>query len=233
MKKHIPNLLTCANLSCGFLGILVAFRVGFEWILIASILTFIASVFDFLDGLSARLLNRFSEFGKQLDSLADMVTFGVLPGVIIYRLFQNSNFDGLPVELSYISILLPVFSALRLAKFNLESNTTLGFVGLPTPASAILISSLPFIIKYDHYGIGQFLLNPIVLSIVVLVVCFLMISSISMFNLKMTSLKLTENKVRYLFLFCSALLLLFFHFAGIPFVITLYVLISIFIKETP
>ena len=221
------------NLSCGVLGIIFAFKGGFDWVVFAAFLTFVASIFDFLDGFTARLFNQFSKFGKELDSLADMVTFGVLPSVIVYQLFENCNIEGFPDACKYICILLPIFSALRLAKFNLDENANLGFVGLPTPASAILISSFPFIIKYDKYGIGDFLLNPSLLVILVVLISFLMVSSISMFNLKMTSLKLKENKVRYSFLFCAALLLIFFHFAGIPFVITLYVLISMFIKETP
>ncbi|HQS50964.1 MAG TPA: CDP-diacylglycerol--serine O-phosphatidyltransferase, partial [Daejeonella sp.] len=144
MKKHIPNSVTCLNLFSGCLGIVFAFQGNLIW---ASYAIVIAAVFDFFDGMLARLLKAYSDIGKELDSLADMVSFGVLPSVIIYQLFALSpQIDFGADWLSFSAFIIAVFSALRLAKFNIDTRQSENFIGLPTPANALLIASFPLII---------------------------------------------------------------------------------------
>src|ERR1700740_2323055 len=144
MKKHLPNAITCANLFSGCIGIVFCFK---ENLIYAAYAIFLAAIFDFFDGLASRVLQSFSGIGKDLDSLADMVSFGVLPSVIIYELFlQAPQIEHVSTYLNYIAFLIPVFSALRLAKFNIDERQTEIFIGLPTPANAILIASLPLIL---------------------------------------------------------------------------------------
>ncbi|OZA56958.1 MAG: CDP-diacylglycerol--serine O-phosphatidyltransferase, partial [Sphingobacteriales bacterium 39-40-5] len=141
MKKHIPNSVTCLNLFSGCLGIVFAFQGNLIW---ASYAIVIAAVFDFFDGMLARLLKAYSDIGKELDSLADMVSFGVLPSVIIYQLFALSpQIDFGADWLSFSAFIIAVFSALRLAKFNIDTRQSENFIGLPTPANALLIASFP------------------------------------------------------------------------------------------
>jgi CDP-diacylglycerol--serine O-phosphatidyltransferase len=230
IKKHIPNTITCGNLVCGCLAIVSAF----EGNLVASTyLVGIAAVLDFFDGFTARLLKVHSEIGKQLDSLADMVTFGVVPGVIVYHLFQSSllmqgdNHMGL---IAYSAFLIPVFSALRLAKFNIDTRQSDSFIGVPTPANAILICSLP-LIKFFQPTVGGFNIVPIIESPVFLVslsivMSYLMVAELPLFALKFKNFGWADNKIRYSFLIVSLLLLFAFQFIAIPFIIFLYIIIS-------
>src|SRR5687767_11262435 len=168
IKKSIPNFITCLNLLCGCIGIVFAFEGNLIW---SAYMVGIAAVLDFLDGFAARMLKVYSDMGKQLDSLADMVTFGMLPGVVMYHLIYFSLENGsvsldlsdsrLPGQhltvnpytayLPYFAFLIPVFSAIRLARFNLDSRQSDSFIGLPTPANAIFIVSLWFIIRDGNH----------------------------------------------------------------------------------
>lgn len=225
MKKHIPNSVTCLNLFSGCLGIVFAFQGNLIW---AAYAILIAALFDFLDGMLARLLKAYSDIGKELDSLADMVSFGVLPSVIIYQLFLLGPHEpGIPMWLNYSAFLLTVFSALRLAKFNIDTRQSESFIGLPTPANALLIASFPFILENNSDTfLGEYLLNPWFLAVFSLGMGLLLVSEIPLISLKFKSLKVSENLLRYILIFSSLILLLIFKFAAVPIIIILYFFIS-------
>ena len=234
IKKNIPNAITCMNLLCGCIGIIFALR-GEGNILYSSALIGLAAIFDFFDGFAARLLKVHSEIGKQLDSLADMVSFGVLPGIIMYQLiaeaFKERHQDSM--HLQYIGLIIIVFSAIRLAKFNIDTRQSESFIGVPTPANSILIASFPFIIVTEFFGSHHFvlientLLNPYFLIGVTLLMSYLLVAEIPLFALKFKNFGWTDNKIRYSFLGISVVLLVAFQFVAIPFVIILYVVLSL------
>lgn len=222
LKKNIPNILTSCNLICGCIGISLAF--GGELMLAASMI-WIAAIFDFLDGFSARLLKVHSEIGKQLDSLADMVTFGVLPSCILLMLVRPvASHPYLP----YIVFIVAVFSAVRLAKFNIDTNQTNSFIGLPTPANAILISSLPFIISEYSFITENIEVIIIVMS---LLLAWLLVAPIEMMALKFKDYSWKVNKIKYMFLILSIILITSLQISSIPLIIMSYVLISLIGSE--
>jgi CDP-diacylglycerol--serine O-phosphatidyltransferase len=224
MKKHIPNAVTCLNLFSGCLGIVFAFNGELH---LATYAILIAAMLDFLDGMLARWLNAYSELGKQLDSLADMVSFGVLPSVIIYQIFLLSP-QTAPYSswLNYSAFLIAVFSGLRLAKFNIDTRQSENFIGLPTPANSLLIASFPIMIQKNNSFFMNYIMNPYFLFIFSLGMGLLLVSEIPLISLKFKSLKLTENLLRYTLIGSSLILLLIFQFAAIPIIIGLYFLIS-------
>lgn len=220
MKKHIPNAVTCLNLFCGCLGIVFAFQGKLEW---ASYSILIAAIFDFLDGMLARLLKAYSDIGKDLDSLADMVSFGVLPSVIVYQFFiQSSSTNS---WMNFSAFLIAIFSALRLSKFNNDSRQSENFIGLPTPANAILIASLPFIAAQQSF-ISSYLENHIFLALFSLGMGLLLVSEIHLMSLKFSSMDLRKNANRYILVFSSLILLVIFKFAAIPLILILYFILS-------
>ncbi len=244
-KKHIPNAITCGNLLCGCLAIVQAFEGELVY---AAYLVGMAAVFDFFDGFAARMLRVTSPIGKDLDSLADMVTFGVVPGVVMHKLigisfFNNMfspNTDGPPAlrytpellqwqELvSYIPFIIIIFSALRLAKFNNDTRQTSSFIGLPTPANAILICSFPLIVNYGDSALANDVIgNPYFLVITSIVLSYFLIAEIPLFALKFRTFSWVGNRTRYIFLMLCVVLLILFRFTGIPLIILLYVLMSI------
>ena len=226
IRKNIPNALTCANLFCGCVGIAFAFKGGLDY---AAYTIFISAIFDFLDGFAARLLNAYSIIGKELDSLADVVSFGVLPGAIIYGLFlQTGKTEVINVWLNYVAFLVPVFSALRLAKFNTDERQVDYFIGLPTPANAILIASFPIIINSQGQFYRQYLLNRYLLIAFVIIMCSLLVLEVPMMSLKFKTFHFGKNIYRYLLILLSIFLLLFFKFAAIPAIIFVYIILSIF-----
>jgi CDP-diacylglycerol--serine O-phosphatidyltransferase len=217
VKRNIPNLITCMNLLCGCLGIVFVFKES-NHLAYSALFIVMAAVFDFLDGLIARLLNVHSEIGKQLDSLADMVSFGMLPGFMMVGLINASfqNQQQYSFHLAYLALLIPVFSALRLAKFNIDNRQTDSFIGVPTPANSILIASFPFLP----------ICNPWLLIAVTIAMSFLLVSEIPLFALKFKDFSWRKNKIRYVFLGAVLLLLIILHFLAIPFIILLYLLLS-------
>jgi CDP-diacylglycerol--serine O-phosphatidyltransferase len=224
VRKHLPNTITCANLFSGCIGIVFCFQ---DNLIFASYAIFLAAIFDFFDGLASRVLRSYSGIGKDLDSLADMVSFGVLPSAIMYELFlQAPQIDRVSSYLNFIAFLIPVFSALRLAKFNVDTRQAEIFIGLPTPANAILIASLPIIIQ-QHYNVATYILNPYVLSVFVVVMCVLLVAEVPLMSLKFKNRDFQENIYRYLLLLFSAILILFFKFAAVPVVIFIYITLSI------
>lgn len=231
MIKHIPNAITCLNLFTGCVALYIAFQGSLEF---AAYLVGVAAVFDFLDGLVARLLRAYSEIGKQLDSLADMVSFGVLPGVIMFKLMQKSALADpatslLQVEiLPYAAFIIIIFSALRLAKFNIDVRQTSSFIGLPTPANSIFISSLPLILASDQFNLASYILNYYSLLILSLLLCFMLVAEIPLFALKFRNLTWKDNSIRFIFLLLALSLLIILKFAAIPVIIVIYILLSAF-----
>lgn len=225
MKKHLPNAITCANLFSGCIGIVLAFTD--DNLIFAAYCIFLAAIFDFFDGFASRVLQSFSGIGKELDSLADMVSFGVLPSVIMYELLlQAPQIGKISPYINFIAFAIPVFSALRLAKFNVDTRQAESFIGLPTPANAILIASLPIIIK-EHNNFSPYILNTWILAVFVAVMCALLVAEIPMLSLKFKNRDFNINIYRYLLLLFSAILILFFKFAAIPVVILIYITLSI------
>ncbi len=230
--KYVPNTFTCLNLACGFLAIILSFQTYMQ--VYAAYLIFLAALFDFLDGLSARMLNEFSELGKQLDSLADIVSFGVAPGILIYQLI-NMSLSVVMVENKFLEILflclssfIPIFSALRLAKFNIDERQVKTFIGLPTPASAILISSFTIVLFFTtRMGLQEFLLRKSTLTILILIDSYLLVSNLPMFSLKIDSFSFKGHIVQFLFLAISLIMLLFMKVFAFPLIIALYVLLSL------
>lgn len=231
LLRHIPNGITCLNLFCGCLSIIHVFE---NQLTIAVYFIFAAAVLDFFDGFVARLLKAYSNIGKELDSLADVVSFGVAPSAIMYSLLLNTaSGRGLPVDLytsgwfiSMAAFLIAVFSALRLAKFNIDSRQTESFIGLPVPANALFICSLAFIIQ-GNGSLASFVNNMYFLLAVTLVFSFLLVSELPLFSLKFKSFDWKNNKIRYIFLGVSAVALLLFQWAGLAFVILFYILLSL------
>ncbi|MDH5474395.1 MAG: CDP-diacylglycerol--serine O-phosphatidyltransferase [Cyclobacteriaceae bacterium] len=220
MKKYIPNTLTSLNLVCGIIGIIQAFNGDLK---MAVSLIWLAGLFDFLDGFAARLLKVSSEIGKQLDSLADMVTFGVLPSIVMYLLIDGYAANNI---LPFVALFLAVFSALRLAKFNIDERQATGFIGLPTPATAIFVSSLPFILD-NNYIAGYIEYVPIVLIVITILLSVLMIAELPLLALKFKNFTWVDNKLRYVFLIISIALLVTFQVVSVPMIILVYILASI------
>lgn len=237
IKKHIPNLFTSANLLCGCFGIAFAFEGKMEF---TALLVLLAAIFDFFDGFMARLLKAYSDIGKELDSLADLVSFGMVPGFIVFHLMSpdlsvsmkglmNTNADWM--YLRYIGFLIPVFSALRLAKFNIDTRQTDSFLGVPTPANAMLFASFPLIlIAQPHISNVNFsaeLTNVYFLSALTIMMCLLMVCELPLISFKFKSFKWQGNEVRFVFLALSIASIVFLQFMAIPIIILLYILISI------
>jgi CDP-diacylglycerol---serine O-phosphatidyltransferase len=219
MKKHIPNFLTCCHLFCGCVGITFSSGGKFNLISIAAFFVILAAVFDFLDGFAARLLKVTSPIGKELDSLADVVSFGVLPGMILNGMAWHSYWEFVP-------FLIPVFSALRLAKFNIDLRQTNSFIGVPTPANALLIASFPFI-SLRYSVAGELFHNPLFVMPFTLLSCFLLVSNIRLMALKFKSFGWVENRFVYIFLGLSLILLLWLQALAVPLIFVLYIGISL------
>ena len=223
MKKNIPNAVTCLNLFSGCLGIVFAFQGELKS---ASYAILVAAVLDFLDGMLARVLKAYSDIGKELDSLADVVSFGVLPSVLIYQFFlQSPQQDSWSTWINFSAFLIAVFSALRLAKFNIDVRQSDNFIGLPTPANALLISSFPFIIDQGGF-LSSYILNTYFLLLFSIAMCILLVSEIPLISLKFKNIELKQNLLRYILVFSSLVLLVLFKFAAVPLIIILYFLIS-------
>lgn len=224
VKKHLPNAITCANLFSGCIGIVFAFQ---DNLLVASYAIFLAAIFDFFDGFASRVLNSYSFIGKDLDSLADMVSFGFLPSAILYELFLKApQIEHVSNYLCYLAFSITVFSALRLAKFNNDTRQSDSFIGLPTPANAIFIASLPLIIQ-QYEMLDKYILNPYVLTVLILVMCTLLVSELPLMSLKFKNRDFNKNIFRYLLLLFSAILILFFKFVAVPVVIFIYITLSL------
>lgn len=240
IRKNIPNFITCLNVVSGSLAVLFAVK---GELTIAVIFIIAATIFDFFDGMTARLLKAYSPMGKELDSLADMISFGLAPGALMmvmmeYALFginvRAESFTALSLwEISCISasLLIPVFSALRLAKFNIDTRQTDSFIGLPTPANALFIAALALISEHGKYeALDAFILQPVVLLLITVIMSLLLVSELPMFSLKLKNLSWANNKVRFIFLAISAALILALNIYGIAAAIMTFILISVILK---
>jgi CDP-diacylglycerol--serine O-phosphatidyltransferase len=233
LKKHLPNTLTCINLLCGCLALTFIFKGN---LVIGAYLVGIAAVADFFDGLLARALRVSSPIGKDLDSLADMVSFGVVPGAITYWLltqaFGSENTatadpSGLASFLPYLGFVISVFSALRLAKFNNDTRQTTSFIGLPTPACTLVVASLPLILANDTFGLSGIILNPWLLLGLAVVLSGLLVAELPLFALKFKNLRWLGNRRRFIFVALALGLVIWLRAAGVPVAVLLYVLLSV------
>lgn len=240
MKQHIPNIITLLNLFCGCIAVVFAVMNRLE---LAAIFVFLGIFFDFFDGFAARILNVTSEIGVQLDSLADMVTSGVVPGIVMFQLLNMAQKDGWNLDLFGMHTevgLLPLFgffitlaSAYRLANFNVDENQVSSFRGLPTPANALLILSLPLILLYQNNEVlSELILNQWFLIGLTVVSVFLLNSTIELFALKFKGTSFKENGTKFLFLIGSLVLLLTLKFMAIPVIIIFYIFTSLLIKKS-
>ena len=231
MFRHLPNTLTCMNLLFGCFATVLALKGNYSYALCS---IFIAAAFDFFDGLCARILHAQSAIGKELDSLADVVSFGVAPGMMLYCFFRQSIGDNnsfFPELLLLVPFVIPVFSALRLAKFNIDTRQTESFLGLPVPAHAIFWASLVYgvtTLATEHPLCGD---TPLSLLLVMsggaIASSFLLVSEIPMFALKFKTWKWKGNEIRYVFLCIALLLIAFLGILGMAITIVVYVLLSV------
>ena len=226
IKKHIPNLITLLNLFSGCIALVYASEANFE---MAFFFVCLGIFFDFFDGFFARLLNVSSPLGLQLDSLADMVTSGVVPGFVMFKMLTNSvSSDPSLIYLPYLGFIITLGSCYRLANFNIDTRQTDSFIGLPTPANAIFILSLPLILKNtDSLILLELLTNCWVLIIVTLVSAFILNAEIPLFALKIKKFNFKDNVLQIVFLLISLLLLIVFKFSGVALIIVFYVMLSV------
>jgi CDP-diacylglycerol---serine O-phosphatidyltransferase len=237
IKKHIPNTITSLNLVAGVVSITFAMENLLVW---AAVMVFAAAVFDYLDGLAARLLEVYSEMGKQLDSLADVVSFGVAPAIIVFKLLSincagSCNILDQMHITPYFALLIPVCSALRLAKFNIDLRQEVNFIGLPTPANGLFFASIPLVlwVQPDIFSVVKvgflvdFFSNTRVLAILPVLFSYLLISDFKIFSMKIKSLKWKGNELRFILVAASVLLFALFSISAIPMIIVLYILLSI------
>jgi CDP-diacylglycerol--serine O-phosphatidyltransferase len=229
MLKHLPNMITSGNLLCGCLGIIECFSGSLQT---ATFYILLAAVFDFFDGFVARAVKANSAMGKELDSLADCVSFGALPGFLLYKIMLAAT--NIPTEMAwlpYFALLIPVFSALRLAKFNIDTRQSDSFIGVPTPADAMLIASFPWLIVEGNF-FSPFLQNIYVLMAVAIVMSYLMVAELPLIALKFKNFSWASNRYVYLLLGGSVLLIALFQFSAVPLIMILYVLLSIIKNQT-
>ena len=227
--KNIPNIITCLNLLAGCMACTMALK--YESYIGAFIFIALAAVFDFLDGFTARILKAYSKLGAELDSLADVISFGLAPGCVVYiyldSISQQLNISGLP----FVAFLLPIFSAIRLAKFNIDTRQTNSFLGLPVPANALFWSSfIPSILPYSQTNLNFYW---IITAILLIAFCLLLVSEIPMFSLKLKNFAWKENEWSYSLLFLSILVIFSFYFLfnsvfpGISLIIIIYITMSL------
>lgn len=217
MKKYIPNSITCLNLFSGCIGVLWVLKGEYTWALYCVLAS---GIFDFFDGLVARLLHVKSLIGKELDSLADVVSFGFLPGAAMYMLLAQATDHA---YIPYAGFLITIFSALRLAKFNIDERQTSDFIGVNTPMNTFLIISLPFLTASFPLIVGNlyFLLGLTLAS------SLLLVSELRLFSMKLSSIGWRDNKFKYLFLLVSLAVILVFKITAVPIVFVLYILFSL------
>jgi len=234
--KHFPNFITSLNLAAGFTAIIFAAKGNLptaSWLIVA------AMIFDFFDGFAARLLKAYSETGKELDSLADVVSFGVAPALIIYKLVNNSFSSALPDSASlssdtvrafcgYITVIMPVCAALRLAKFNTDSTQIISFKGLPTPANAIAVISVVIAAEYSSVPLlHSFIQSPAALLVYTIVLSVLMVTDIPLLSLKVKNLKFRGNEGRYILIGLILVSFAALGFAMAPLIIPFYIIVSV------
>ena len=236
IKRLIPNLITLSNLTCGVIAIFCAVQ---GLLVIAALFVLLGAFFDFFDGMTARLLHVQSPLGKELDSLSDVVTFGVAPGFIAFSILDDVV-PGYLWLLPFVALLIPAFSSYRLAKFNIDERQTSSFIGLPTPANALIwlsLGTMHSISKsswmwsvagwpvYDKISVVTE--NTWFLVVLILLLCVALVAELPLFSLKFHNLSWADNKVRFIFLISAVILIAIFGILAIPFVMILYIILSI------
>ncbi len=230
MKKYIPNTITCCSLFSGCVASVLALQGDLYY---AVIWIIIASVFDFMDGFAARMLKAFSPIGKDLDSLSDMVSFGVAPGMMLFSVLSDLSaylpLGSWNMYVPYLAFVIPVFSGLRLAKFNIDDRQTTSFIGLPVPAHALFWGSALYSLQpIFSLHAGMFALGAVLLAIAT---SLLLVSEIPMFSLKVKSLTWKGNELRYILVGCAILFVVVWGFLGISGTILLYIILSLFNRK--
>ena len=225
LTRNIPNFITLSNLLCGVLSIIFAFDNN---LILAAIFIFLGNFLDFFDGFFARLLKVEDKFGLQLDSMADLITSGLAPAIILFHLIKNQSQIQYPdtVPLAFLALIIPVFSAIRLSNFNIDLSQKNSFIGLPTPMLAIFIAAIP-LINLQLFPIYS---NIIFLCGISIILSFLLVSKINLFSLKVNLKKISIDKLnilRVILLSSSIILFLLFNFAAIPFIVILYIILSL------
>ena len=239
MKQFIPNALTLLNVFCGSVAAIFVINDNF---ITASFFVFLGIFFDFFDGFTARKLNVQSELGLQLDSLADVITSGLVPGLIMYKLLDLSHGSWTETPLHsntffslneiiwfpFLGLAITLASAYRLAKFNIDEDQQTYFKGLPTPANALLIISFPLILEFQNSDvINKIILNKWFLVVVTILSCYLLNSNIKLFALKFKDYTFKANAIRYIFIILCAVLLIILQFAAIPLIVLIYITLSV------
>jgi CDP-diacylglycerol---serine O-phosphatidyltransferase len=245
MKRHIPNFVTLLNVFCGSVAVIFAVNGNMK---LTALFVFLGVFFDFFDGLLARKLSVQSNLGLQLDSLADMITSGLVPGIVMFHLFNLAGPDWLEFSanqsittvlsvssnsfLPFFGLLITLASAYRLANFNIDTNQADEFIGLPTPANALLILSLPLIMEFQNSDImNAIILNKWFLIAVTLISCYLLNANIKLLALKFKNWSFKDNTARYILIILAAILIIILQFAAIPLIIVLYIAISLLNKK--
>jgi CDP-diacylglycerol--serine O-phosphatidyltransferase len=251
--KQLPNIFTLLNLVAGFLAIIFILQTGEtilangnegfiitlpEKIVWGSVCIGIAAIIDFLDGFVARLFNATSEIGKQLDSLADIVSFGVAPGLIVYQLLRITfaqQDSGLDVSLWSLmpAVLFPCAGAYRLARFNTDRSQQYGFKGVPVPAAGLMVASLPLILLYNYYNINELLLNKWMLYGITVMLSWLMISKLPLLSLKFVNLSVKSNIPKLVLLIITVIAAIFLKWLAVPVVFICYIIVSLLFKDGP
>ena len=226
IKKHIPNLITLINLFCGCIAVVFVSEGNYE---MAFYFVCLGIFFDFFDGFFARLFKVSSPLGLQLDSLADMVTSGVVPGYVMFSLFTNSAHElGTNPAIPFLGCIVTLGACYRLANFNIDTRQTDSFIGLPTPANALFILSLPLVLQFsDSLLMLEILTNQWVLLVITLCSAYVMNAEIPLFALKIKKYTVKDNVLQIVFLLISLLLVVTLHYIAIPLIIIFYVLLSV------
>lgn len=225
ISKHIPNAITCCNLISGCIATGAAFHGNFGW---AAIMILVGATFDFFDGMAARLLHVSSPIGKELDSLADVITFGVAPSAMIFYLFSQVVYPEYLQPISrfmpYTAFLVAAFSAIRLAHFNLDTRQSTSFIGLPVPANALFWASL---ITGNHSFLVSEKFNAVFLFLFMLLFCFLLIAEIPLFALKFKNLSWQDNKIKFIFILTCIPMVIFLGYSCFAAIIAWYIILSL------
>ena len=229
ITRHIPNMVTCCNLLSGCIASVMAFQANYEAAILFIIL---GAIFDFFDGMLARLLNVSGPLGKELDSLADDITFGFAPSAIVFSLFKEVQYpefmSGIVDYFPYTAFIIAAFSALRLGKFNIDPRQSSSFIGLPTPANALFWGSL---VVGGHSFLVSDSFNAAYLFILVILMSYLLVAELPMFSLKFKNLSWRDNKISYIFLLVCIPLLAIFRLSGFAAIILWYILWSLLTRK--
>ena len=226
IKKQVPNIITLLNLFCGCIAVVFVSELNYE---MAFFFVCLGIFLDFFDGFFARLFKVSSPLGLQLDSLADMVTSGLVPGLVMVKMLTSSQFNVVnPSFLPYLGFIITLGSCYRLANFNIDTRQTDSFIGLPTPANALFILSLPLVLKHsDSLVVFDILSNQSILLAITVISAYILNAEIPLFSLKIKDFTFKKNALQIVFLTLSVLLLVFFKYLGIPLIIITYVLLSV------